>query len=442
MADLASALTRVPAAARPILLEGPAGAPSRHAWLCVDPLVTFDGAQDVAAVRDGLERFALAGAQRPSGPFTGGFVGALSYDLGPRGEALELPADPWGWPSILGGVYTDFVHTDRELGTTEIVLGERAAGDWETRRARIEAWLDADGPSHDAGPARAIEPAQRRTDGATFRAQVERAREDIADGAYYQANLSHRFEAVSAVGPRALYTRLRRTNPAPYMAYLEFAGGSICSSTPELLFEFDGRTAVSRPIKGTARRSNDPKLDARLRRELLASAKDGAELAMIVDLVRNDLGRVAEVGGVDVPERCVVETYAHVHHLVATVRARIPSDRGAFELIDALFPGGSITGAPKVASMRAIAGFEGEGRGPFTGSLGWIGFDGAACFNILIRTLLTRPRADGRHDVSFRVGGGITHRSDPRAEDEETLAKAQGLLAALDGPIAQEVETT
>jgi len=441
--DLVAALARVPLGARPVLLDGPAGEPSRHAWLCVDPRATLDDARELADLERVLARYEAAG-DRPSGPFAGGFVGALAYDLGPAGEGLALPADPWGWPPILGGVYTDFVHVDRERGTTEIVVAADR-GDAARRRARIEAWLDADahGSAHGSADARpnatrassassATSDARRRTSSAAFRAQVEAIREAIADGDYYQANLSHRYEAVSASGPRELFAKLRRANPAPYMAHLEFDGGAICSSSPELLFDFDGRVATSRPIKGTCPRDADPERDAQARAALLASAKDRAELAMIVDLVRNDLGRVAATGGVEVPELAGLESFAHVHHLVATVRARVRRGCDAFDLLAALFPGGSITGAPKVASMRAIAALEGEGRGPFTGSLGWIGFDGAARFNILIRTLLTRPRADGRHDVSFRVGGGITHRSDPAAEDDETLAKAAGLLAALE----------
>lgn len=437
--ELARVLAAVPRDLRPILLEGPTGRPADHEWLCFDPVETCDEVDSLLELRARLAGWRATGA-RPSGPFSGGFVGALAYDLGVAGERLALPVDPWGWPRILGGVYTDFLHVDRRSGAVELVLGDAGAAraPLAARRERVHAWIAtcadhdrADGGRDDGGrDGRAAAP-KRRVDAQSFRRAVERVRESIADGCYYQANLSHRITARFAGDSLALYARLRRANPAPYMAYLEHPAGAICSSSPELLFEYDGTVARSRPIKGTCRRRADPDEDERARRDLLASAKDRAELAMIVDLVRNDLGRVARIGGVRVPELFQLETYTHVHHLVATVEARVRERCDAFDVLAALFPGGSITGAPKLAAMRAIAELEGEGRGPFTGSLGMLGFDGRARFNILIRTLLARPDDAAGCDVSFRVGGGITHRSDPRAEDEETMAKAQGLLDAL-----------
>jgi para-aminobenzoate synthetase component 1 len=278
---------------------------------------------------------------------------------------------------------------------------------------------------------------------AEHRARIESLRARIAAGDLYQANLAHRLTLDLRGDPLDLYLRLRRVNPAPYMAFLRWDAstgargarcpdGALLSASPELLLEFDGARAVTRPIKGTAAREADAGADARAANALLESAKDLAELAMIVDLERNDLGRCARPGGVRVEAFPRLETYATVHHLVADVAADVRPEVDAFDLLAALFPGGSITGAPKLASMEAIARLEGEGRGFFTGSLGFVDSRGHAAWNILIRTLVWRPRdADG--EVSFHVGGGITWSSDAAAEERETSHKGAGLLRALQG---------
>jgi len=206
--------------------------------------------------------------------------------------------------------------------------------------------------------------------------------------------------------------------------------GAILSASPELLLEFDGELARTRPIKGTAARREDPVEDARSAQRLLDSAKDRAELAMIVDLERNDLARVCARRGVWVEGFPRLESYARVHHLLADVVGRPRADVGAFELLEALFPGGSITGAPKLSAMARIAELEGEGRGFFCGSAGFVDLRGHAAWNILIRTLLWRETARGG-ELSFRVGGGITWSSHAEAEERETLDKAQGLIDAL-----------
>ncbi|MCZ6596277.1 MAG: anthranilate synthase component I family protein, partial [Planctomycetota bacterium] len=238
-----------------------------------------------------------------------------------------------------------------------------------------------------------------------------------------------------------LYLRLRRMNPGPYMGFLRWegpaapgespavpgGGGALLSTSPELLLELDGNMARTRPIKGTAPRGATPEEDESNARALLASEKDRAELAMIVDLERNDLGRVAETGTVRVENLPRIESYATVHHLMADVIARPRADVDAVDALAALFPGGSVTGAPKLRAMERIAELEGEGRGFFTGSLGMLDTRGRAVFNILIRTMLWRPG-----EVSFRVGGGITWSSDPAAEDRETLAKGAALARALE----------
>jgi len=231
-------------------------------------------------------------------------------------------------------------------------------------------------------------------------------------------------------GPRwaDLYLRLRQANPAPYAAYIDVGGGAaVLSSSPELFLDLRGGRIITRPIKGTRPlRPGDEAFNSRMRDDLLASAKDRAELVMIVDLERNDLGRVAEYGTVRVTEPRTLEGYAAVYHTVATVEGRLHEGRDVTDLLKATFPGGSITGAPKIRAMEILEGLEPVRRGPYTGAIGWIGPDGAMQTSIVIRTFV----ADGRR-LTLHVGGGITWKSDPAAEWEETVTKARGPLGAL-----------
>jgi para-aminobenzoate synthetase component 1 len=418
--------------ARPLLLEGLGALPGRRAFVFCEPLEILDGVASIAELRERLAAWSFTHASGPAPHFAGGFAGLFAYDLGIAGETQALPADPWGWPKILGAVYGAALEFDRATG--RVLLATCDSGGLPThadQRARIRAALAAPLPRL---PTLRCSTPRRLSTPDEHRRRVAAVRDDIAAGEYYQANVSHRFECELEGDALALYAALRRANPAPYMAFMEHAHGAVLSSSPELLLECDGAEAASRPIKGTAPRAADRDEDRRSAAALLASAKDRAELAMIVDLVRNDFAHVAAVGGVRVEALHELESYTRVHHLVATVRARLKSGVDALAALAALFPGGSITGAPKLRSMRAIAELEGEGRGPFTGSLGYVGVDGKAAFNILIRTLLVRPRSDGLSDVSFRVGGGITWGSDPQAEDDETLHKARALVEALSTP--------
>ncbi|QDU68028.1 Aminodeoxychorismate synthase component 1 [Planctomycetes bacterium Pla86] len=413
----------------PVALDSVAGSPRRWSLVGFDPLVRAEGTTSIAGLRDLVGQIPDLGVQ---GPFAGGFIGALAYDLGVAGEALELPAEPWGQPLIAGGLYTDFFLLDHVRGTATLVAAELDDDPRGPLERRLEHARDrlADARVNPPPLAVAGRGLKRHTPPEEHRQRVEAVRELIRDGELYQANIAHRISCSVDQSPLALYESLRAANPAPYAGYLEFPGGALLSSSPELLLDFDGREAVTRPIKGTAPRGIDDEEDARLARELLASVKDRAELAMIVDLERNDLGRVATPGGVSVDAFPELERYAAVQHLVATVRARPRPGVDAVALLEALFPGGSITGAPKLRSMEAIALLEGEGRGFFTGSLGFLDTRGRACFDILIRTLLWRPTPGGG-EVSLRVGGGITWDSDPAAEESETIHKARAMLAAL-----------
>ena len=255
---------------------------------------------------------------------------------------------------------------------------------------------------------------------ASYQQAVRRAKEYIAAGDIYQVNLSQRFQcAVDAPAPE-VYLALRAANPAPYCAYLDIGNSQILSSSPECFLKLEGRQVITRPIKGTRPRAVDPA-------ELLASPKDNAELLMITDLERNDLGRVCEFGSVHVPELVRVESFATVHHLVATVVGTLRREVSHVDCVRACFPGGSITGAPKIRAMEIIDELEPHARGIYTGAIGYFGPDGRSDFNIAIRTAVYQP--GGR--LTFQAGGGIVADSDPAAEYDETLAKARGIFNAI-----------
>lgn len=252
---------------------------------------------------------------------------------------------------------------------------------------------------------------------------IQHALEKIRRGDIYQANLSYPFAGTIAESPIDLYLRLRTENPAPFGAYLDFGDGQILSSSPERFLRMNGRHLQTRPIKGTCSRTGDLPQDWERAASLLQSPKNRAELLMITDLLRNDLGRVAEFGSVAVTELAVCEELETVYHLVSTIEAKLRPHELHLDALSACFPGGSITGAPKLRAMELIDALEPCGRGIYTGSLGYMGFNGTSDFNILIRTLLHR-----QGEVCFHVGGGIVADSNPSLEYEETLHKAQGLL--------------
>jgi len=263
---------------------------------------------------------------------------------------------------------------------------------------------------------------------------VERVRQHIADGDIYQANLTRRLETPFDGDPWSLYRRLRTGDPSLFSAYVDLGPGpltgrprALLSASPEPFLSVDAEGLVTTdPIKGTRPRGRDAAADRALARELLSSPKDRAENVMIVDVLRNDLGRVCRPGSVRVPRLCRLERTAAVQHLVSTVTGVLAGGNDAFDLLAASFPGGSITGAPKIRAMEILEGLEPIRRGPYTGAIGWIGPDGAMQTSIIIRTFV----ADGRR-LTLHVGGGITWKSDPAAEWEETVTKARGPLGAI-----------
>jgi para-aminobenzoate synthetase component 1 len=271
---------------------------------------------------------------------------------------------------------------------------------------------------------------------AEYLAAVQRAKDYIAQGDVYQINLSQRFESTADTpldtdAQNALYLRLRESNPAPFAAFLDIGDAAILSSSPECFLDITDRTVRTFPIKGTRRRGVTPAEDACLAAELLASRKDNAELVMIVDLERNDLGRVCEYGSVCVPELARVESYATVHHLVATVEGKLRPHISHLDCVRACFPGGSITGTPKIHAMEIIDELEPHTRGVYTGAIGMIGLPDAegrqrTALNIAIRTMTVTGNR-----VLFHSGGGIVADSQPEAEYDETLHKARGMMEAL-----------
>jgi len=285
----------------------------------------------------------------------------------------------------------------------------------------------------DVGPPPTDEPApfESATGRAAFEDRVRRIQDAIRDGETFQANVSHRLEAPASVHPVRAFAALRDANPAPYSGLIEFPGVDLVSASPELLLERRGRDLVTEPIAGTRPRGDTPEADDALAAELLADEKERAEHAMLVDLERNDLGKVSEYGSVDVADYRRVDRYSEVMHLVSEVRGRLRADCTLADAVAAVFPGGTITGAPKPRTMALVDEVEATRRGPYTGSLAAVSFDGDATLNIVIRTLVRH--ADEYH---LRVGAGVVHDSAPASEYDETLDKARALVDAIDDALA------
>jgi para-aminobenzoate synthetase component I len=372
----------------------------------------------------------------PGLPFAGGAIGYLGYGLRRSIERLpEVRPDPLGAPDGWFALYDNavlFDHAARRITLLAARLlqdGERESGDPSRRldpaRRLLERAAGAPAAGHVRGPSRSCR-ARAATPRAAYLRSIERALAYIGAGDLYQVNLSHRIDCPFDGDPVTLFGELAERNPAPFSAYLETGEVTIVSTSPERFLELRGGEVRSSPIKGTRPRGSGAEQDLRLARELTQSPKERAENVMITDLVRNDLGRVCEPGSVRVPVLCGLESFATVHHLVSTVAGRLRPDRDRIDLLRAMFPGGSMTGAPKVRAMEVIDELEGEERGIYSGGVGYLSLDGALDFNIVIRTILC-----GGGRASLRVGGGIVADSDPEAEYGETLAKGRALLQAL-----------
>ncbi|MBI4124430.1 MAG: aminodeoxychorismate synthase component I [Deltaproteobacteria bacterium] len=256
---------------------------------------------------------------------------------------------------------------------------------------------------------------------------VEKILAYLRAGDCYQVNLTQRFTTETNEDPQTIYQRLCQISPAPYACYLDCGGFQILSASPELFLKADADgTLTTKPIKGTRPRGRSPTEDQKFKEELTRSEKDRAELLMITDLLRNDMGKIAIPGSVQVPKLREVETFSNVHHLVSTVTAQRTPDKDIIDVLTAMLPGGSITGAPKIRAMEIIRELEPVNRGVYTGAVGWIGPNNTACFNVAIRTMVIQNKI-----AYFNAGGGIVIDSDPQAEYEECLVKASGMMKAL-----------
>jgi para-aminobenzoate synthetase component 1 len=429
-----------------VLLESARpGRNARWTYLTADPVAVLEspaaGPDPFAVARRlvaRLDRTLVVPADVP--PFLGGLVGFLGYDLGATFERLPAttPVDQ-DLPPLRLALHDWVVAWDRRTGHAWI--GGRALDGDGRRLARrlddVHARLTTPRPAERvATTPPPVGPLRFRSglDRGAYEAGVERVREHIARGDLYQANLTRRLETPFDGDPWDLYRRLRTGDPSLFSAYLDLGTGqlsgrprALLSASPEPFLSVDAEGRVTTdPIKGTRPRGRDAATDRALARDLLSSAKDRAENVMIVDVLRNDLGRVCRPGTVRVPRLCRLERTAAVQHLVSTVTGVLAEGRDAFDLLAASFPGGSITGAPKIRAMEILEGLEPVRRGPYTGAIGWIGPDGAMQTSIVIRTFV----ADGRR-LTLHVGGGITWKSDPVAEWDETVTKARGPLGAI-----------
>ncbi|MBS0660937.1 MAG: aminodeoxychorismate synthase component I, partial [Verrucomicrobia bacterium] len=281
-----------------------------------------------------------------------------------------------------------------------------------------------------AGPVGAeVGPWESGMTRAQFEAGVRAAQEAIAAGQVYQVNLTQQFRCAFRGCDYALFEQLAAHSPAPGSAFLDTGARAILSASPELFLRLDGREITTKPIKGTRPRDRDPMRDARLEYELRTDPKEIAELVMITDLERNDLGQICEYGSVTVPGLLQLEKFPQVQHLVSTVRGHLRPEVTPLQALAACFPGGSITGAPKKTARELIARLEPVPRGVYCGAIGYFGFDGDMAFNIAIRTLVHERE---RHELHYHVGAGLTAGSDPAREFEETMHKGRGLRQAVD----------
>ena len=387
------------------------------------------------------------GLSGPHAAGASGFLGALEswwQALRVPHEAASLPFTG-GWLLYLGYELADEIEPKLKLPPSSdpvVALAIRTPAAWIRDRQSERSWVAAE-PGHEALLERFAEDVRRAAasqvaaaprfdleeeDPAQFLNAVDRALDYIAAGDVYQTNLSRQWQgrASEPIDAASIYKRLRATNPGPFAALMRDGDFALISSSPERLLSVRGGIVSTRPIAGTRPRGATPQKDAALIKALLGNEKERAEHVMLIDLERNDLGRICAGGSVRVDEYMAVETYAHVHHIVSNVSGLLRDGVSPVQAIRALFPGGTITGCPKVRCMEIIAELERTGRGAYTGAIGYLNRDGSCDLNILIRTITTCGDA-----LKFRAGAGIVADSNPAAELAETRAKAEGLLRAV-----------
>jgi para-aminobenzoate synthetase component 1 len=404
------------------------------------PSVTEYSAEVFGDLQRLLRQYAAPLRQRPV-PFLAGAVGYVGYEAGRLIEELPAQAaDDLGLPVVYLGFHDALLAHDHTAGRSYLsVLGrgnseraarqnaERLRDEWQDRIAAFEA----DPPPMWTGPPTGQEvppvPVRSAFDEVSYRQVVQAAREHILAGDAFEVCTTYRLESPFAGDPWELYQELRRINPAPFACYLRFPEVQVVCSSPERFLRLgaDG-IAEGRPIKGTRPRGRTPQEDEQLARALAESVKDRAENLMIVDLVRNDFGRVCKPRSIHVPELLAVERYATVFQLVSTIRGELAEGQTGLDLVRACFPPGSMTGAPKIEAMKIIDRLEPVGRGIYSGAAGYLDFAGPLDLNVVIRTVVVK---DGR--ALYNVGGAVVADSDPHEEYQETQAKARALLDAL-----------
>jgi len=433
----------------------------QYSFFGTDPYLVLSGkapcyeltTREETVVRDGdpyvalMELLRTSRLPKPNGlpPFWGGAVGFFSYDTVRQFESLPcLAKDDLGLPDMQFAFVELLAAIDHSTRTLHLIFSppfnrflgesrEKLYREGCDRLAEFEARLSVPHPrSEDPLSAERVHITPNQSPD-SYMEQVLRCQEYIRAGDIYQANLSHRF-TIDSIGSPALtdpiaadlYRRLRMVSPSPFSAFLAFDRVCLISSSPERLVRLDGKRIDTRPIAGTRPRGRTPAEDRRLADELLSNAKERAEHVMLVDLERNDIGRVCRYGSVRADEFMVVERYSHVSHIVSNITGELRDGLDGFDVIRAVFPGGTITGVPKIRCMEIIESLEPFRRGAYTGSLGYLSWSGDLDLNIIIRTLvLTKGRG------YLQVGAGIVADSDPHKEYQETLFKAEGLLRAL-----------
>ena len=427
---------RLAASGRPLVYLDSASAETpraRYSYLAYDP---FDIIDNFAALKATTAQY-KATARSDIPPFQGGLAGYFSYDWGRELEVLPNIADNTAdFSAMEFGVFDLVLSFDHLTKQAWLISTGFPALDAKKRYQQAQLRRDAclasmasdimvAGSAPDSVP---VITADFSSQG--YQQAVNKIIDYIRAGDIFEANLSQRFSAdlPNCFNSIALYQRLRSLNPAPFGAYLRLTDTEILSSSPERFLTLDDRHVESRPIKGTIHRAKDPVADQRLAEQLKNSDKDRAENTMIVDLMRNDLSRVCQPHSIKVPQFCGLETYENVHHLVSVIVGELAAPYDALDLLKAAFPGGSITGAPKIRAMEIIESLEPVRRGPYCGSAVWIGFDGRMDSSILIRTYVIKDQK-----IYFQGGGAVVLDSDPQAEYQETLVKVAPLQQALSG---------
>jgi len=422
-----------------------AGGRGRYAYIAIDPVSTLTASTDDLNGTDPFQRLRelLQSANLETDPdlppFQTGVAGVLGYELGRHLERLPTPVGDPFFPDISIGLYDTIVAFDTFASRAWVIASDLVDDSADGRPSAIRRMEVLAEKLTAADPLPAMGTIPDATwvwtlDQSSYETTVAKAIDYIYAGDIFQANIttSAWTEMPTELDAFALYRRIRWLSPAPFAAYVS-AGPDhkLLSASPERFLSLDASGHIStRPIKGTRPRGDVPELDAAYAQDLTESAKDRSENLMIVDLLRNDISRVSLIGSVEVPRLHKLETFAHVHHLVSEVRSRLRPGFDAVDLLRASFPGGSITGAPKIRAMEIIHELENVRRGPYCGSVFWAGFNGAMDSSIVIRSLVL---SDGR--VGAHAGGGIVADSDPISEYEEMRTKLDPLLASLDNDI-------